>query len=132
MHFVAVVGGDEDDRDVRGAAATADQGRGLESVQAGHVDVEEDGREIPIQHLLQRLLAGSSGKQVLPDILQNRQVDEQLIGPIVDDQEIGLPAGEVPILIVVHGLSQCAGGDNQPSHARSTPTSSSGSTGLER
>src|SRR3981081_4085841 len=101
VQLVAIVGGDEDDGYVRRSAAATDQGRGLETVQAGHVDIQQDGRKVPIEHLLQRLLTGSGGEQGLTDILHNGLVDKQLIRPIVDDQDIGLPAADVPILVVV-------------------------------
>ena len=52
VQLVAVVGGDEDDGYVRRSAAATDQGRSLETVQAGHVDIQQNGREVPIQHLL--------------------------------------------------------------------------------
>ena len=52
VQLVTVVGGDEDDGYVRRSAAATDQGRSLETVQAGHVDIQQNGREVPIQHLL--------------------------------------------------------------------------------
>ena len=54
LHLVGV-GGDEDDRRVRRALVLADQRGGLEAVDVGHVDVEQDHRELALQHLAQRL-----------------------------------------------------------------------------
>ena len=47
-HLVAVVGGDENDRNVRRSCPAADQRRRLEAVQSRHVDVEQDDGEIAL------------------------------------------------------------------------------------
>ena len=57
MHLVVVVGGDEDDRDVRRLLPAANQRRGLQAVDAGHVDIEQDHGEIVREHALQRHFA---------------------------------------------------------------------------
>ena len=87
--LVVEVGGDEDDRDMRRPAAIANQRRGFEAVQARHVDVEQNHREVALEHLLQRLLARRGRVQILPKILEDRPVDKQLVRAIVDDEDVG-------------------------------------------
>ena len=100
--IVVEVGGNEDDGYVRRPAPFADQGRGLEAVHPRHVDVEQDDREVALEHLLQRLLARCGGEQILAEVLEDRPVDQQLVGPIVDDQDIGAVGLRLPLSIVVH------------------------------
>ena len=56
VHLVGI-GGDEDDRRVRGLFPLADQRRRLQAVHGRHVDVHEDDRELLFQHRLERLFA---------------------------------------------------------------------------
>ena len=63
--LVAVIGGDENDRRMRGFLAAANQRRRLEPVQPRHVDVEQDQRELALEHLPQRLVAGRRRVEVL-------------------------------------------------------------------
>jgi len=86
--LVRVVGGDEDDRDVRRALAAADQGRRLEPVEARHVDVEQDQREVAREDVAQRLLAGRRREDVLAEILEDRLDDQQFVRAVVYDQYI--------------------------------------------
>src|SRR5256885_9082869 len=44
--LVFIACGEEDDRGIPGALALADQRSGLESVEAGHPDIEQNEREI--------------------------------------------------------------------------------------
>ena len=64
--------GDEDDRDVPRALALLDQHRRLETVEHGHLDVEEDDRDFVLQQPAERLLAGVGIEQVLPEGLEDR------------------------------------------------------------
>ena len=58
---------DEDDRDVLRALAPFDQRRRLEAVEHGHLDVEQDDRDVVLQQLAERLLAGVGVEKVLLD-----------------------------------------------------------------
>jgi hypothetical protein len=87
--LVAVIGRDENDRRVRGLLAAANQRRGLEAIEPRHVHVEQDQREIVFEHLAQRVVARGRRVEVLLQILEDGAVDEQLVGPIVDDQDVG-------------------------------------------
>jgi hypothetical protein len=80
---------------VRGALTIANQCRRLEPIETGHIDIEENHCEIPLQHLLQRMLARRRGDEVLPEILQNRPKDDLLVVPVVDDEDIGAVVGDV-------------------------------------
>ena len=87
--LVAVIGGHEDDRCMRGLLAAANQRRRLEAVEPWHVDVEQDQREIALQYLAQRLVTGRRRVQVLVEFLEQRPVDQQLVRPVVDDEDVG-------------------------------------------
>jgi hypothetical protein len=87
--LVGVIGRDEDDRDVRRALAAADQGRRLEPVEAGHVDVEQDQREVAREDVPQRLLTGGRGEDVLAKVLEDRLDHEQLVRAVVDYEDVG-------------------------------------------
>ena len=62
----------------------------LEAVHVRHVDVEQDDGELLLEHLLQRLLAGAGGDDVLPQLLEDRAEDDMLVRQVVDDQDVGL------------------------------------------
>ena len=79
-------GRDEDDRRVRGAPALADQRRGLEAVQRGHLDVQQHHRELPPQELLQRLLAGAGAHQLGVEVGQDQLQHLELGRVVVDDE----------------------------------------------
>ena len=100
--IVVEVRGNEDDGYVRRPAALADQGGSLQPIHARHVDVEQDDREVALKDLFQRLLARCGGEQILAEVLEDRPVDQQLVGPIVDDQDIGAVGLRLPLSIVVH------------------------------
>ena len=87
-HLVAVVRGDEDDGHVCRALPAADHRRRFQAVHPGHVDVEEDDRELVLQHLPQRFLAGSRRDEVLAELFQDRAIDDVLVGAIVDKQDV--------------------------------------------
>ena len=57
MLLLLVDRGEEDDRDALGLLAAADDLGGLVAVHAGHVDVEQDHRELALEQVAQRLLA---------------------------------------------------------------------------
>lgn len=56
LHLVGV-GRHEDDRRMRGPVVLTDERSGLEAVDVGHVDVEQDDRELVAQHFPQRVVA---------------------------------------------------------------------------
>ena len=65
----------EDDRDALGLVAAADDLGGLVAVHAGHVDVEQDDRELALEQVPQRLLAGPREHdvaEILEDALRRR------------------------------------------------------------
>ena len=86
--FVSVVRGDEDDRHMRGPFPAANQLGRLQAVHSRHVDVEEDDGELVLQHLPERLLARIRGDEVLAELLENRAVDDVLVGAIVDEKNV--------------------------------------------
>ena len=88
LHLVGV-GGDEDDGRVRRFLVLADQLRRLQAVDVGHVDVEQDHRELAVQHLAQRFGARAHHHQVLPELLEDAAEDQQLLGQVVDYEDVG-------------------------------------------
>ena len=88
LHLVGV-GRDEDDGRVRRFLVLPDELRRLQAVDVGHVDVEQDHRELAVQHLAQRLGARAHHDEVLPELLENAAEDQQLLGQVVDDQDVG-------------------------------------------
>ena len=129
LHLVGV-GGDEDDRRVRRLLVLPDELRRLQAVDVGHVDVEQDHRELARQHLAQRFRARAHHHQVLVELLEDRAEDEQLLRQIVDDQDVGF--------FFAHRLSPglCAGPSSGVVHRcsqpRSTESRCSRSTGFDR
>jgi hypothetical protein len=118
VHVVVEVGRDEDDRRVRRLPPVSDQLRGLESVEAGHVHVEQDHREFLRQDPLQCLLARGCRDDVLPELLEHQPQREELVRAVVDNQDAGAVAGG-------SDRRRRAIGRHRDSHARSTPTMSS-------
>jgi hypothetical protein len=102
-----VVGGEEDDGCGLGALPLADEGGRLEAVHARHVHVEQDHREILVQDVLQGLLAGLGLDQVLAQLGQDRLQHDELVGPVVDQEDVDLvvrqaargahPSGHLPV-----------------------------------
>jgi hypothetical protein len=76
----------EDDRDALGLLAVADDLGGLVAVHAGHVDVEQDDRELVLEEVAQRLLAGPRLDH-LADILEHGADGEKVALVIVDDED---------------------------------------------
>ena len=86
MLFFLVHRGEEDDRDALGLLALADDAGGLVAVHARHVDVEQDHRELALEQMAQRLLAGA-GDHDLGQILDHGADGEQVVLVVVDDQD---------------------------------------------
>ena len=72
-----------------GPLALLDQLRRLEPVQPRHLDVEQDRSELLVEQVPQRLLAGCREHELLPERLEQRLEREQVLGPVVDEQELG-------------------------------------------
>src|SRR2546422_5336577 len=81
--------GDEDDRNVLRALALLDQHRRLEAVEQRHLDVEQDDRDVVLQELAERLLAGVGVEEGLVERLEDGLEREQVLGPGVDEQGVG-------------------------------------------
>ena len=79
--------GQEDDRDVARPLALLDQLGRLEAVEPRHLDVEQDHRELVVEEVAQRLLAGLGADELLPERLEDRLEREQVLGPVVDEQD---------------------------------------------
>jgi hypothetical protein len=72
----------------------------LEAVQARHLHVEQDHRELTLEQAAQRVFARLGAHESLPERLEDRLEREQILGPIVDQQDVDL-------LGVGHRLSEC-------------------------
>jgi hypothetical protein len=87
LHLVGVRG-HEDDRRVLGLAVLADQLGGLDAVDVGHVDVEQDDREVALQELAQRVRAGVRHDQVLAKLLQYHLECQTLVRQVIDYKDV--------------------------------------------
>ncbi len=68
--------------------APLDQLRRLEPVHPRHLDVEQDRGELVAEQVAQRLLAGGSANELLPERLEERLQREQVLGPVIDEEEL--------------------------------------------
>ena len=57
--------------------------------RSGHLDVEQDEGEVVVQELAQRLLARVRADELLPERLQDRRQREQVLVPVVDEEDLG-------------------------------------------
>jgi hypothetical protein len=124
------VGGDEDDGGVRRSLVTPDESGRLQPVDVGHVDVQQDHRELARQYLAQGLGARAHADDVLLQVLQHRLEDHQLLGQVVDDQDVHL----VAVTVLDRGLGRAGRqkGFQRHSHPLKTASRCCGSTGLDR
>ena len=80
----------EDDRDRARLLPLLDERGRLEAVEAGHLDVEQDHRDVVDEQLAQRGLAGTRANQVLPERLDDRLQRDEVLLQVVDEQDVGL------------------------------------------
>src|SRR5207244_3339014 len=85
-----VNGGEEDDRRVLRLLALADQGGGLEAVYIRHLNVEKDHGKLVVQEVLERFAAGGRLDQVLAEVAEDRLQGDQVLGAVVDQQDVDL------------------------------------------
>ena len=82
--------GDEDDRDRRRSLALLDHRRSLEPVEDRHLDVEQDHGEVGAREQdPERLLARARGDELVPERLQDRVERDEVLAPVVDEQDRG-------------------------------------------
>ncbi len=86
VRFVAEHRRQEDDGDMAGLAALADEAGGLVAVHAGHVQVQQDDREFLLQQPLEGLVARAGQDDLVPQLLQRADRGEQVPFVVVDDQ----------------------------------------------
>jgi hypothetical protein len=80
--------GQEDDRDEARPLALLDHLGDLEAVEVGHLDVEQDHREVvSVQQAAERLCAGARADELVPERLEDRLQREEVLGPIVDEEQ---------------------------------------------
>lgn len=87
MGRLGVVGGEEDDRDLRRPLPLLDAGRRLEPVHAGHLHVEEDEGHLLHEEVLERLLPGAGPQDGVAERLEHRLQGDQVLGPVVHDED---------------------------------------------
>ena len=66
----------------------ADHGRELEAVEFRHADIDQNDRDVVLEQELQGLARRRGLDQVLVRVVQNHLVGEQLVGLIVDQQNV--------------------------------------------
>ncbi len=120
LRDVGAHGGQEDDRRPRAALAPADVLGRLVAVHAGHPDVEQHDREVLGEQRAQRLLARPGGDETDLERLEDGRQREQVLGPVVDEQDAR----------ALHGIPRGAGCGYHRSHTRMSDSSWSMSTGL--
>jgi len=69
------------------AFALLDHRRDLEAVDVGQVDVEQDEREVALEHAAQRLAAGGRGQHLVIGAVEHRRDREQILRAVVDHQD---------------------------------------------
>ena len=69
MHLVGI-GGNENDRRMRGFFAIADQRGSFQPIESGHVDVQQDDCELMLEDQLERFLTRVRGKYGLSKLLR--------------------------------------------------------------
>jgi hypothetical protein len=119
------VGGDEDDRRLGRLAVLADQAGGLQPVDVGHVDIQQDHRELHLQDVAQRLLPGPGTDDVLVQLVEDGAEDDMLLGQVVHHQDIDS-------VLFARARQRCRTGFHWCSHARRTDSRSCVFTGLDR
>jgi serine acetyltransferase len=82
--------GQEDDRHVLRAALLLDLRGGLEAVHARHDDVKQDDREVVRERRLDGGLTGPGEDQFLVERRQDRLEREQVLGAVIDEQDLRL------------------------------------------
>src|SRR6266508_2247454 len=81
-------GRDEDDRNVLRPFALLDQRSGLEAVELRHLDVEQDDRDVVLQELAEGVHTGVGIKKVLVERLEDPLEGEEVLGAIVDEEDV--------------------------------------------
>ena len=83
-------GGDEDDRGLLEARMLADHRRQLKAVELRHADVDQHHRDVHLQEMFQRLAAGGGLDQILPELLEDDLIGEQLRRLVVHQENVDL------------------------------------------
>ena len=73
---------------LRGPVTLLDQLGGLKAVQARHLDIQQDHREVvSLQQPAQRLLTRLGGDELLAEWLEDRRQREQVLGTVVHQEK---------------------------------------------
>ncbi len=95
----------------------------LKAVEVGHANVDQDDRDLVLEQLLERRLAGSGLDQIFPEFLQDHLIRHQL-GRVIIDQE------NTDLLVRVRHVR--FSGSQRCSHMRSAESSCSVLTGFAK
>src|SRR5215469_11281074 len=104
----------ENDRGFLKARVLADHRRQLKAVEIGHADIDQNDRHIAFQQQLQRLRRRAGLDQVLPDLVQDCFIAQQL-GRLIVDQE------NVDFFLVRHEVSPLRSHASRRNRARRAP-----------
>src|SRR6202050_2414319 len=91
-------GGEKDDRHVAVLSVPLDLGGGLEAVHPRHHDVKQDDRELLGEQRVHGLLAGSHGHENLVERGKDCLQRDQVLNPVVNEKDPGLPRHWFPSL----------------------------------
>ena len=116
----------EEDRDGARPLSLLDQLGGLEAVEPGHLDVQQDRREVVVEEVAERLLARVRADELRPERLQDRLERQQVLGPVVDEQDLRAVSVTVIGSTARTGSarSRRAGGSRRRGRPRSPPPAS--------
>jgi hypothetical protein len=90
---VGPVRGEEHDGDVARRFASPDEPRCLEPVEVGHEHVEEDHRELVLEHGPQGVFARQGGDDVVVGARERGPERQDVLRAIVDEQDLHRPDG---------------------------------------
>ena len=71
-----------------------DQLGGLEAVHARHLHVEQDHGVLVVEQASQRLFARLDADELLAERIEDRLEREEVLRPVVDEQDPGLAHGQ--------------------------------------
>ena len=104
----------------------ADHCRELKAVEVGHADVDQNDRDIASEQLIEGFRRRTGLYEVLPELLQDRFIAQQLGRLIVDQKDVDFG------IRAIHRLTSHLRDLYRCSHIRNADRSCSVSTGLAR
>ncbi len=86
MLFIPV-SGEEQNRGLLRPRAAADQFRGFEAVHIGHPDIQQNGREVVVEKMPERLLSGVRQHQFFAQAVERGSDGDQVLRRVVHQKD---------------------------------------------